>query len=211
MGSISGLSMGGGSWFLPDWLAIAWTLAFFAVFVAHCHHLLSTRGQRRAWHCVHVVMALSMALMYVPLDSVGHVSIVWRDAFAVGTVVVLTWLLMEVARRRAINGLWVLAAADLAAMAYMWSPGGIMSPTGWIVAAYFTVQAALWMNNSYRWLDDRLRFGGMLVNSAAVDHSISVAAEVSAESLMARLHLRASMITMTLGMAYMLAAMQYMR
>lgn len=149
-----------------------------------------------------------MMLMYAPLNSVGHGNVVWLAIFAGSAVGVLAWLFTEVVTRRAVNGLWVLMAADLVAMAYMWSPGGSMSPAGWIAAAYFAVQTTLWATNSYHWLDERLRFAGLQATSAETDQSIAIAARASAEPLMTRLHLRASMVTMTLGMAYMFVAMQ---
>jgi hypothetical protein len=190
---------------LPSWLALAWTLAFIAIVIIHVRHLRDTHGQQRLWHSGHVLMAVGMAFMYAPA-SIDHFDIpsgFWQLLFANGALAVLAWMLTQALDGRAINVLWLVMATDLGAMAYMWSPSGFQAPITWILVAYFAVQALLWVSDRMRDVDHRtLRVGNVPLTPGG---AIAITA---AEPLVCFRDLRASMFAMTLGMAYMFAAMQ---
>jgi hypothetical protein len=190
---------------LPEWLAVLWTLVFLAILVIHALHLRDTHGQRRMWHSGHVLMALGMAFMFAP-SSIDHFDIpngFWQLVFANGAVAVLAWMLTQALAGRAINVLWLLMAVDLGAMAYMWSPSGFQAPLTWLLVVYFVAQSLLWIADRMREVDHvALRGGGI---SVGPDGAVAMSA---AEPLVCFRDLRVSMFTMTLGMAYMFAAMQ---
>jgi hypothetical protein len=190
---------------LPNWLAVIWMLVFFAVIAIHARHVLQSEGQRRWWHSGHVLMAIGMAFMYAPssVDSLDIPAGFWSLAFANAAIVILLWLLVQAFEGRGANMLWLVMAFDLAAMAYMWSPTGFQAPITWLLVAYFAAQALLWGTDRMRDYDERTIFGG----GVSVTPDGALAASV-AEPLICFKDLRASMAAMTLGMAYMFAAMQ---
>lgn len=190
---------------LPEWLAIIWTLVFIAIVVIHARHVLESSGQRQIWHSGHVLMALSMAFMFAPA-SIDHFNIpsgFWQLAFANGAIAILAWMLAQALSGRAINVLWLTMAIDLGAMAYMWSPSGFQAPLTWILVAYFAAQSLLWVTNRMREVDHKTLLGGSY--SVTPNGAVAMSA---AEPLICFRDLRVSMFAMTLGMAYMFAAMQ---
>jgi hypothetical protein len=192
---------------LPEWLAVIWTLLFIGIIVVHTLHLRDTHGQRRVWHSGHVLMALGMAFMFAPA-SIDHFDVpsgFWQLAFANGAIAVVFWMLAQALSARAVNVLWLVMAIDLAAMAYMWSPSGFQSPITWILVAYFAAQSLLWVTDRMRDVDHKTLLGGGV--SVTPGGALAISA---AEPLVCFRDLRASMFVMTLGMAYMFAAMQLM-
>jgi hypothetical protein len=190
---------------LPEWLAVVWTLAFIAIIVIHTLHLRDTHGQRRLWHSGHVLMAFGMAFMFAP-SSIDHFNVpsgFWQLAFANGAIATVLWMLAQALNGRAINVLWLVMAIDLGAMAYMWSPSGFQAPLTWILVAYFAAQSLLWVTNKMRDVDHKTLLGGGF--SVTPGGAVAMSA---AEPLVCFRDLRASMFAMTLGMAYMFAAMQ---
>lgn len=190
---------------LPNWLAVLWTLAFLVILVIHGRHILESQGQRRIWHSGHVFMALGMAFMYAPA-SIDHFNIptgFWSLAFANGAIAIVLWTMVQAFAGRGTNLLWLLLALDLGAMAYMWSPSGFQAPVTWLLVAYFAGQAVLWGTDRMRSLDERTILGG----AVSVTPEGALVASV-AEPLICYKDLRASMAVMTIGMAYMFAAMQ---
>jgi hypothetical protein len=190
---------------LPNWLAVLWMLVFFVIVAVHGRHVLESQGQRRYWHSCHVFMALGMAFMYAP-GSVDYFNIptgFWSLAFANGAIAIVLWILVQTFAGRGTNLLWLLVALDLAAMAYMWSPTGFQAPITWLLVAYFLGQTALWATDRMRDFDERTILGG----AVSVTPEGALTASV-AEPLICYKDLRVSMSAMTLGMAYMFAAMQ---
>jgi hypothetical protein len=208
--SIGGMSMSvgahGATNILPNWLAVIWTLVFIAVLVIHVRHVLdSDDGQRRIWHSGHVLMAIGMAFQFAP-SSIDHFDIpsgFWQLAFANGAIAALIWILIQALNGRSVNVLWLVMAIDLGAMAYMWSPDGFQAPLTWLLVAYFATQSLLWVTNRMRDVDHRTLFGGSF--SITPGGAVAMSA---AEPLVCFRDLRFSMSAMTLGMAYMFAAMQ---
>jgi Domain of unknown function (DUF5134) len=205
MGSMS-MTVGGHTTnILPNWLAVLWMLAFFVIIAIHGRHVLESEGQRRWWHSGHVFMALGMAVMFAPA-SVDHFNIppgFWSLAFTNAAIAIVLWMMVQAFSGRGTNLLWLLMAFDLGAMAYMWSPSGFQAPITWLLVAYFAGQAVLWGTNRMRNLDERTILGG----AVSVTPEGALAASV-AEPLICYKDLRVSMAAMTLGMAYMFAAMQ---
>jgi Domain of unknown function (DUF5134) len=205
--SMGGVSMSVGAHttnILPDWLAVLWMLAFFVIVASHARHVLESEGQRRWWHSGHVFMAVGMAVMFAPA-SIDHFDIpagFWSLVFANGAIGIVIWMLVQALAGRGTNALWLAMAFDLGAMAYMWSPSGFQAPITWLLVAYFAVQAVLWATDRMRDLDEHTLRGTV---SASPDGTL--AASVT-EPLICFKDLRISMAGMTLGMAYMFAAMQ---
>lgn len=190
---------------LPSWLALLWMLVFFVIIAIHGRHVLESEGQRRFWHSGHVFMALGMAFMFAPA-SVDHLNIpsgFWSLAFANAAIAIVLWVIFDTLAGRGTNVLWLTMAFDLGAMAYMWSPSGFQAPITWLLVAYFAAQAVLWGTDRMRSLDERTILGG----AVSVTADGALAASVS-EPLICFKDLRVSMAAMTLGMAYMFAAMQ---
>ena len=205
--SVGGMSIGashGASNILPDWLAVIWTLVFAVLLVVHARHAMQTQGERRFWHLGHVLMAFGMMFIFAP-GSLDHLDIphgFWPVLFATASGVVIAWLLTRTLNGQSANGLWLVLAFDLAAIAYMWSPSGYVAPLTWLLVAYFAVQALLWLTGTYRQLDGRLTISGIGVNP---DGTLTATV---AEPLVVERDLRLSMGVMALGMAYLLAAVQ---
>jgi hypothetical protein len=212
-GAMHSMSMGGSSMsagahpidILPNWLAVLWMLAFFAIIAVHGRHVLESHGQRRLWHSGHVFMAIGMAVMFAPasVDFFDIPAGFWSLAFANGAIAVVLWMLVQAFDGRGTNLLWLVMALDLGAMAYMWSPAGFQAPITWLLVAYFAGQAVLWGSNWMRSFDERTVFGGAV--SVTPDGALTASV---AEPLICYKDLRVSMAAMTLGMAYMFAAMQ---
>jgi hypothetical protein len=205
MGGVSMVAAGNGTNILPSWLAVLWTLVFLAIIAIHARHVLESEGQRRYWHSGHVLMAIGMTFMFAPA-SLDHFNIptgFWSLAFANGALAIVLWMLVQAFAGRGTNPLWLVMAVDLGAMAYMWSPTGFQAPLTWLLVAYFAVQALLWSTNRIRDFDERTILGG----AVSVTPEGALAASV-AEPLICFKDLRVSMAAMTLGMAYMFAAMQ---
>ncbi len=209
--SMGGLVMSVGSNstnILPSWLAVIWMLVFFVIIVIHARHVLESSGQQRFWHSGHVFMAIGMAFQFAPgsVDSFNIPPGFWSLAFANAAIAVLLWVLVQMFAGNATNLLWLTMAFDLGAMAYMWSPSGFQAPITWILVAWFTVQSVLWATDRIRNFDERTIFGGG-GGRIAVTPDGTMTATV-AEPLICFKDLRVSMSAMTLGMAYMFAAMQ---
>jgi len=207
MGAMKMTAGHGATNILPSWLAVLWTLVFLVVLVIHARHISESSGQRRIWHSGHVAMALGMIFMYAPasIDSFDIPTGFWQIAFADVALAILAWMLAQAMARRAVNVLWLTMAIDMGAMAYMWSPTGFQAPLTWVLVAYFAVQGGLWVTDRMRAIDHRTLWGG----GASITPGGAVALE-AAEPLVCFSDLRYSMLAMTLGMAYMLAAMQLM-
>ncbi len=206
--AIGGMSMSAGHGatnILPSWLAVIWTLVFIVIIVIHAQHLRDTHGQQRIWHSGHVLMAFGMAFMFAPA-SIDHFNIpsgFWQLAFANGAIAVVAWMLVQALSGRAINVLWLVMAIDLGAMAYMWSPSGFLAPITWLLVAYFVAQSLMWLSDRMRSVDHKTLLPGSLSVTPGGTVAIAVA-----EPLVCFRDLRLSMFAMTLGMAYMFAAMQ---
>jgi uncharacterized membrane protein len=195
---------------LPTWLGVAMTVIFLGVFLNHLRHALDASGQRRFWHMGHVAMALGMAFMFVPgsLDPFDVSPVFWQATF-VGVLVLLAgWLARQALAQHGASGLWVLLAIESWAMLYMWSPGAMQAPLSWLLIAYLAVESGLWTSGRVLAVDRNFlpspTYGFDGGRGAGV---LRVAATTT---LACERDLRVTMTAMTLGMAYMVFAMQVM-
>ncbi|MGP0051201.1 MAG: DUF5134 domain-containing protein [Solirubrobacteraceae bacterium] len=193
----------GATQILPSWLAVVWMVTFASILVIHVRHAVEEEGERRLWHCGHVLMALGMALMYAPasIDRLDISSAWWQLVFGCATLAIFALTLGRTLARRAISPLWPLMAIDMAAMAYMWSSSGLVAPLTWLLVTYFLGQSVLWARDWIGSLDEQ-------APPAAVWSLEGGVAAAAAAPLICHRDLRISMSAMTLGMAYMLAAVQ---
>lgn len=209
-GAMHGMTMGapvhGTVSLLPEWVGIVGVIVFALVAVSHLRHLAMTSGERVPWHACHVLMAVGMIFMYAPA-ALGLPNVpmtFWRVVFASAAVVAALWALGG--GRRAPNLIWLLTAADLGVMAYMWSPGALAAGLTWVLVAYLAVEAGLWAVEAYRRVDGGASIVGWQVTSG---ESAAVAMSAATRTpLLGEMNISVSMIAMTIGMAYMLAAMQ---
>jgi Domain of unknown function (DUF5134) len=209
-----GLSSPGGSSvnLLPSWLGVLMTLVYLAVFLNHLRHAADTSGERRLWHIGHLTMALGMAFMFVPasLDPFTLGNGLWQSIFVAAFAFVAAWLARQELVGNGASGLWLLLAVDLLAMVYMWSPGAIQASLSWLLIAYLTAEAVLWMTGRVLGADRNWLSGG----SYSLGHlgaGNGVLGITKAATLACERDLRVSMSAMTLGMAYMVLAMLLMR
>jgi Domain of unknown function (DUF5134) len=209
MASLSG--RGGGLNLLPAWLGVVMAAVFLAIFVNHLRHALESSAQRRLWHVGHVAMALGMAFMFAPasLDPFAASAVFWQATF-VGVLVLLAgWLARQALLQRGASGLWVLLAIESWAMLYMWSPGAMQTPLSWLLIAYLAVESGLWTSGRVLGVDrDVLPSGGY--DFAGGGRGIGVLRVAATTTLACERDLRVTMTVMTLGMAYMVFAMQVM-
>jgi hypothetical protein len=190
---------------LPDWLAIVWTLIFLAILVTHARHVLRDDGQRRYWHVGHVLMAAGMIVMFAPpsIDPLDLPAGLWQLAFAAAAGLVLGWTVHKAVIREAVSVLWLVLALDLAAMVYMWSESAFRPAITWVLVTYFAAQAVVWVTNP-------MRAGVEGPARPAAGGAPAATATAVAKPLFCEGDLRVSLGAMTLGMAYMFAAMQLM-
>lgn len=167
-----------GSW-LPAWLRALWVIAFGVVALVHLRHARTMTGEYRLWHAGHVLMGAAMAYMYLSASLVPPAAAVALFATAaVAGLGVGAYFRLGTGR---FNPLWLLAAAEMAVMVYMFLPMGLRSlPVSVVLAAYLAGIGLLW---TVGWWDRHYRTGRPVPA------------------------LRASLVTMTAGMAYMLLAM----
>jgi len=193
-----GMSVGpGGMHLMPAWLALIFTFALVVVVVSHARHLIDTPGESRLWHAGHVLMGLGMAVMFAPsaIDHIPLPAIVWQLLFANAAGAVLALLLFRTFEGRATNLLWLGAAADFAAMSYMWL-GQALPLLSWVLVAYSLAACVFWTVGADRRVDGR---------------SLGARAGGRAASLVCGADVRASLATMAFAMAYMFAAMELAR
>ena len=204
MGGVSMTAAHGSTNILPTWLAVIWSLVFLAIVIVHARHAWETRGQRQLWHGGHVLMAIGMFFMFAPpsLDHFGIPAEFWRLLFANAAGGLVLWMLVALTNGVPVNRLWPAITVDLAAMVYMWSPNGFVPAVTWVLVAYFAFVSVLWGTDRYRELDGQA-VGGRLALGG--DGTLTATA---VSSLVCERDLRVSMGAMTLGMAYMFAAMQ---
>jgi hypothetical protein len=201
---------GGGSGvpaLVPEWLGIAGAAIFVAIAVSHLRHLAAADGQRRPWHACHVLIAVGMAFMYAPavIDPLGVPARFWQIVFAVACILAAVWSMSGGQRTPTL--MWLLTAVDLGAMACMWTPH-VSASLCWALVIYLTVQASLWALDAYRRIDGAAPVINFSALSAAPAGMSLPLAGTRVESLLGDLDISVSMVLMSVGMAWMFAAMQ---
>jgi hypothetical protein len=202
---------------LPEWAAVAWTAIFLVGAASHVRHMAHTTGQRRPWHACHVLMAIGMAFMYAParIDPLAVPTQFWQLVFALGGMIAATWAIGGGGRVSTL--IWLLTSIDLAAMLFMWSASAHANApaVAWILAGYLLIEGLMWALDLYRRLDGLTPIISWRLLATESGATVPVAAVGASRSrsgvaLLGELDISASMVAMTLGMAYMLIAMQLM-
>ena len=205
------MRMGGGGAgmpaLVPEWLGIAGAAIFVVIAVSHLRHLAMAVGQQRPWHACHVLLAIGMAFMYAPtaIDPLSVPARFWEIVFAVACVLAALWSMSGVQRTPTL--MWLLTAVDLGAMAVMWMTN-VSASLCWALVSYLSVQASLWAVDAYRRADGAapvINFSALSAAPAGVSLSL---ASARVESLLGDLDISVSMVLMSVGMAWMFAAMQ---
>jgi hypothetical protein len=192
---------------VPEWLGITGAAVFVVIAASHLRHLTTATGQRRPWHACHVLIAVGMAFMYAPaaIDPFVIPAGFWRVVFALACVLAALWSMGGA--QRAPTLMWLLTAVDLGAMVCMWTTN-LSASLRWALVVYLGVQASLWALDAYRRVDG----GAPVINvaglSAAPGGVALPVAGARAESLLGDLDISVSMVLMSVGMAWMFAAMQ---
>lgn len=194
---------------LPVWLALLGAVVFAVIALSHLRHMIQTDGQRRPWHASHVLMAVSMACMYAP-GSAGHSSglvAFWRVALAAAGVLAALWAVWGASG--AVNPLWLLTALDLGAMLYMWSPEPSGPAAAVLVTLYLLGDAAMWTFDAHRsFAREPTLLRWLPVGDAGGGRLALPAVAARANTLLGDLDISPSMVVMSLGMVYMLVAVQ---
>jgi Domain of unknown function (DUF5134) len=191
---------------VPEWLGIAGAVVFLAIAASHLHHLVTSAGQRRPWHACHVLIAAGMACMYAPaaIDPLGIPAGFWRIVFALACVLAALWSISGAERTPVI--MWLLTAVDLGAMVCMWMPG-VSASLCWALAVYLGIQASLWAVDAHRRVDGGPPLVSWSALSAAPAGLSLPAAITRPQSLLGDVDISVSMVAMSIGMAWMFAAM----
>jgi Domain of unknown function (DUF5134) len=192
---------------VPEWLGIAGAAVFVVIAASHLRHLTTATGQRRPWHACHVLIAVGMAFMYAPaaIDPFVIPDGFWRVVFALACVLAALWSMGGV--QRAPTLMWLLTAVDLGAMVCMWTTN-LSASLCWALVVYLGVQASLWAADAYRRVDGGVPVINVAGLSAAPGGVALPVAGARAESLLGELDISVSMVLMSVGMAWMFAAMQ---
>jgi hypothetical protein len=201
---------GGGSGLpalVPEWLGVVGAAIFTVIAVSHLRHLATAVGQRRPWHACHVLVAVGMAFMYAPtaIDPLGIPARFWQIVFAVACVLAALWSMSGTQRTPTL--MWLLTAVDLGAMVCMWPPN-VSASLRWVLVIYLSVQASLWAMDAYRRVDGAAPVINFSVLSAAPAGVSLPLTATRAQPLLGDLDISVSMVLMSVGMAWMFAAMQ---
>jgi hypothetical protein len=192
---------------VPEWLGIVGAAIFVVIAASHLRHLVRAVGQRRPWHACHVLIAVGMAFMYAPsaIDPLGVPARFWQILFAVTCVLAALWSMSGAQRTPTL--MWLLTAVDLGAMVCMWT-ANLAPSLCWALFVYLSFQGFLWAMDAYRRVDGAapvINFSALSAAPAGVSLSLAGA---RAESLLGDLDISLSMVLMSVGMAWMFAAMQ---
>lgn len=198
---------------LPSWVRWIWLGIFAFILVPHATHPLRTRGVARLWHSLHLLMAVGMTYMFLPLESDAVLRRAWELVFVGVTVFVGGCAVWKLFTRTRIDLPWVTLTVDLGIMAYMLA---MMDGHGWAPLSYGAAfwcasEAVAWFTGELsgrhedQWLPKAIGLHGGDHRAAQALRSVagakSIAHEVSWLS-------RTTLGLMSLGMAYMLVTMQ---
>jgi hypothetical protein len=205
--TMSAAGGGSGTPLVPEWLGIAGAVIFVVIAASHLRHLTRAVGQQRPWHACHVLIAVGMAFMYAPaaIDPLGIPARFWQIVFAAACVLAALWAVSGAQRTPTL--MWLLTAVDLGAMVAMWMTN-VSASLCWALVVYLGVQALLWAVDGYRRVDGGVPVINLAALSAAPEGVSLPLVAARAEPLLGDLDISVSMVLMSVGMAWMLAAMQ---
>lgn len=128
---------------MPMWLHVIASGAFVVVAVLHVRHAVRAPIRVQLWHAGHVLMALGMLTMFLPLQAVPVPAWLGVGLFVVAAAGALGVLGDELVRRRRVAWSWLITAVDFGAMALMFAEPA----AHWLAAVlvgWFALQAAGW-------------------------------------------------------------------
>jgi hypothetical protein len=190
------------------WARIAWIAAYLWIAASHTTHVWYMRGQARAWHMCHLLMAAGMVYMFTPWTTDPMPLRGWEKAYWAASIAIAAFVVAQWARNRAVNLLWFSQLMAMVAMAYMFAlMRGATPPTQhlitWALAAFYVLEAAAWSRRHYAEADQR--------RASWIPFSLHPrpGSAVGASRLCGRIpvDLAVSGTVMSLGMAYMFLAM----
>ncbi|HTO79794.1 MAG TPA: DUF5134 domain-containing protein [Methylocystis sp.] len=185
---------------LSETPSLLWLTALAVVLLFHCSHLLGMRGEPRWYHSAHAVMLLGMLYMFAGTAFRLHLvpPRTWTLVYLAASAVILSWMLIKLARKRPLKKLWVAAFIQQVAMIYMWAPMGVWLPLltyGFVL--YFSVELIAWLTNACSKLEPL---------AAWEAHSRHAGGSLEPRSIFGDV----CMSIMAASMAYMFVAMQLM-
>lgn len=183
-----------------------WLCVYLAIAVVHGRHALARHAILPSWHIGHVVMALAMASMCLPMGARVVPQSYWIVPMGVLALWAMGRTLMD---RHGFRVLGALLSVDLCAMIYMSRYHAVAwPPVSFALIAYFLWQAGLWFSGRL----DTSSVGGTHPPGPVVAGSLHGVAklEISSASGCA-VEYRITLGAMALGMAYMLAVMALAR
>jgi CDP-diglyceride synthetase len=195
-----GMSMGGA--LLPDWLGWIGFAVYIVILLIHLYHMATMKGQHRAWHTGHSLMALGMAWMFLPKHPIDIPAVVWQIAFAVAACLVAAWCIWNWSQRRAVNFLWATLLIGVLAMIYMYAfPGAANRSLTYVLVVYFALEAIAWFTGAFAGTEKERRWRLPYALGPRASSAYPLA-EAGA------LDIRLTLGLMALGMGYMFLAMQ---
>lgn len=187
----------------------------------HATHIVRARGAHRLWHSGHLLMAIGMAYMILPLEYRALLSspprLLLANAtvlFAVAAILAFGFAVLKLFEGIGIDLPWVTLTAGLGIMAYMLAgmAGEASAPLTYGAAIWCGLVGFGWFTGELcgrpdaRWLPPAVGpLGGAPRATAARYLAGTTPIAYHAGSLS-----RATLGLMAVGMAYMLAAMQRM-
>jgi hypothetical protein len=208
------------SW-MPLWAGAAWVVVFVAILGVHLRHMVTMRGRARVWHATHVLMALGMIDMAWPADVMPVGSGVGEIVFGAAAIVALSLVAIDIGNGDTPAWLWLIAGVGLAAMVYMFAMTSVrITELSVALAAWFVVEAIGWVSGVFSTLARRVGLGAPLRYATRTVEMTTAGAgrpvvstvsvpEVPEHDPVRGIPVRLSLAGMSIGMAYMLLAMQF--
>jgi Domain of unknown function (DUF5134) len=201
------------SW-LPPWLGLTLATVFGVIVIVHLYHVLVLTGRQRLWHGVHVLMAIGMIIMFAPTGRLVVWNVAGAAVFAAAAVTVAGLLVRQRVHGHHMGTLWLTATLDLAAMVYMFAMTDLRLL--WLtvaLAAWFIIEATGWTTAR---LYTTLVHGGLgdppphrpTTTDSTADQPQPGSPHYLHRGNAHRNLIRATLAMMSIGMAYMLIAMQ---
>jgi len=191
---------------LPDWVRALWITAYVVILIIHLYHAATMKGEHRAWHSIHILMALGMIWMFLPTPPAIIPALTWQLAFALAACLIVVWFMWSWSHHHAVNFLWVTSLIAMLAMIYMFAfPGAANRILTYLLVAYFVAEAIAWFVGAF----DETETGRRRLLPYAVGPRSDYATKfVHPLAEAGSLNVRLSLGVMALGMAYMFLAMQ---
>ena len=194
----AGVASAASNAWLPSELRIAAVLIYVVIMVVLLWHLREPGRHARVWDAGHLLIALGMIDMFVPVRPMIVAAEIGRAVFAAATLGVVGFLASRLVRGGRPDWLCPLAGVDLAAMAYMFAMPirGYTWLTGLLVG-WCVLQAVGWVTRIF-FVHTDLGDSTAAAGSSHGAHSGGTAHNPS---------VWIALTVMNLGMAYMLLAM----